>query len=165
MQNNTIVKQNFSASCPLPAFGGMQNNTIVKLLGRLLHEPKPLETCKTTLFRYSIKSNEVDFWKSSKKQCNEKEQIMTKTEIVKSIQKNAGLTREQANKALEAVLNSVAEGLVNGEAVQIVGFGTFSVTERAARTGRNPATGEAIEIPASKIAHFKSGKGLKEKLN
>lgn len=90
---------------------------------------------------------------------------MTKTEIVKSIQKNAGLTREQANKALEAVLNSVAEGLVNGETVQIVGFGTFSVTERAARTGRNPATGEAIEIPASKIAHFKSGKGLKEKLN
>ncbi len=90
---------------------------------------------------------------------------MTKTEIVKSIQKNAGLTREQANKALEAVLNSVADGVVNGEAVQIVGFGTFSVTERAARTGRNPATGEAIEIPASRNVHFKSGKGLKEKLN
>lgn len=90
---------------------------------------------------------------------------MTKTEITKNIQKNAGITRKQANKALEAVLNSVAEGLSKGESVQIVGFGTFSVTERAARTGRNPATGEKMEIPASRIAHFKGGKALKEKLN
>ena len=85
---------------------------------------------------------------------------MNKTQLVAAIAAEAGLTKAQAQKALEATVNAVAGALKNGESVQLVGFGTFSVVEKAARQGVNPATGAKIEIPAKKVAKFKAGKGL-----
>ena len=85
---------------------------------------------------------------------------MNKTQLVAAIAAEAGLTKAQAQKALEATVNAVAGALKNGENVQLVGFGTFSVAERAARTGVNLQTGAAINIPAKKVAKFKAGAGL-----
>lgn len=87
---------------------------------------------------------------------------MNKSELVDSIASEAGLTKEQATKALNAFVSSVQGALVRGDDVVLVGFGTFSVKERAARTGRNPATGAEIQIAASKVPSFKAGKGLKD---
>ena len=90
---------------------------------------------------------------------------MNKRELVESIAGNAQITRLQAAKALEAFVETVSASLVNGDRVTLSGFGTFAVSARKARQGRNPKTGETIEIPASKSAKFKAGKNLKDKLN
>ncbi len=73
-----------------------------------------------------------------------------------------GATKKDADKAVTAFIDTVTEALVEGRKVQLIGFGTFEVRERAARKGRNPQTGEEIEIPASKIPAFKAGKSLKD---
>lgn len=90
---------------------------------------------------------------------------MNKSELVDSIATEAGLTKEQANKALNAFISSVQGALERNDDVVLVGFGTFSVKERSARTGRNPKTGEPLQIAASKVPSFKAGKGLKDAVN
>ena len=85
---------------------------------------------------------------------------MNKSELVAAVAAEAGLTKVQAQKAVEATVNAIAGALKNGEKVQLVGFGTFSVVEKAAREGVNPATGAKIQIPAKKVAKFKAGAGL-----
>ncbi|HUX16665.1 MAG TPA: HU family DNA-binding protein [Phycisphaerae bacterium] len=74
----------------------------------------------------------------------------------------AGITKADAGKAVAAVFDTIAEALVQGEKITLAGFGTFSLTERGARTGRNPRTGEEVEIAAAKGVKFKAGKGLKD---
>ena len=90
---------------------------------------------------------------------------MNKTEFVEAIANEAGLTKTDAAKAVKAFTDVVAEELKKGEKIQLVGFGTFEVSERAARTGRNPRSGEEMTIPASKAPKFKAGKALKDSLN
>lgn len=90
---------------------------------------------------------------------------MNKSELIKRIASQAGLTQAQATAALQAVETGVIETLTNGGEVALVGFGTFKVTDRAARTGRNPKTGEELQIAASKVPTFKAGKAFKEALN
>ncbi|MDO4895117.1 MULTISPECIES: HU family DNA-binding protein [Moraxella] len=90
---------------------------------------------------------------------------MNKAELIDSIAQKSGLTKEQAGKALNGFVESVQEALQRNDSVVLVGFGTFSVKERAARTGRNPKTLEEIQIPASRAAGFKAGKALKDALN
>ena len=87
---------------------------------------------------------------------------MNKAELVSAVAEKAEMTKKDAEKALSAVLASIEAALVNGDRVQLVGFGTFEVRPRAARMGRNPATGEPIHIPATKVPAFKAGKALKE---
>lgn len=89
---------------------------------------------------------------------------MNKTELVDSIADKAGMTKVDAKKALEATLESIGEALAKGDSVQLVGFGTFKVNERSARTGRNPKTGEPLQIAASKVPAFVSGKALKDQV-
>ena len=90
---------------------------------------------------------------------------MNKTELVAAIAEKAGLSKKDAEGAVKAFTDTVAEQLKAGEKIQLVGFGTFEVAERAARTGKNPQTGEAIKIPASKAPKFKAGKALKDMIN
>ena len=90
---------------------------------------------------------------------------MNKTELISAMSENANMTKVDAEKALKAFIDTVTEELKNGGKVQLVGFGTFEVTERAERNGRNPKTGEAITIPASKSPKFKAGKALKDIVN
>lgn len=90
---------------------------------------------------------------------------MNKTELVAAIAEKAGLSKKDAEGAVKAFTDTVAEQLKAGDKIQLVGFGTFEVAERAARTGKNPQTGEAINIPASKAPKFKAGKALKDSLN
>lgn len=90
---------------------------------------------------------------------------MNKVELVASMAEKAELTKVDAEKALKAFIDVVTEEMKNGGKVQLVGFGTFEVSERAARTGRNPQTGETIEIKASKAPKFKAGKALKDTVN
>ena len=90
---------------------------------------------------------------------------MNKTELVAAIAEKAGLSKKDAEGAVKAFTDTVAEQLKAGEKIQLVGFGTFEVAERAARTGKNPQTGEAIKIPASKAPKFKAGKTLKDVVN
>ena len=85
---------------------------------------------------------------------------MNKTELVAAIADEAGLSKKDAEKALKAFTDVVTEELKKGEKVQLVGFGTFEVSERAAREGRNPQTGAAMKIAASKAPKFKAGKAL-----
>lgn len=85
---------------------------------------------------------------------------MNKTELVNAIAEKAGLTKVDAKNALDATLTSIADALKNDDKVALVGFGTFSVTEKAARTGINPRTKEKIEIPARKVVKFKEGADL-----
>lgn len=87
---------------------------------------------------------------------------MNKTDLVNAVAEAAGFSKKDADKAVAAVLESVTKALTDGEKVQLVGFGTFEVRERAAKQGRNPKTGETMEIPASKLPAFKAGKALKE---
>ncbi len=87
---------------------------------------------------------------------------MTKAELVSSVAERSGLSKKDAGTALEAVLDSIAEALAGGDKVQLVGFGTFEVRQRAARTGRNPQTGEDITIAARSVPVFKPGKALKD---
>jgi DNA-binding protein HU-beta len=89
-----------------------------------------------------------------------------KSELVDAVaDKVDGLTKKQAAEAFDAIFDTITGYLENGDRVSITGFGSFSVTERAARKGRNPATGQEIHIPASKNARFKAGKDLKEAVN
>ncbi len=90
---------------------------------------------------------------------------MNKTELIEHIAYNADLSKMGAARALEATLSAVRQTLKKGGTVSLVGFGTFSVSKRAARTGRNPRTGEAIKIKAAKVPKFTAGKALKEALN
>lgn len=90
---------------------------------------------------------------------------MNKSELVASVAEVAELTKKDAEKAVNAVFASVQKALVEDDKVQIIGFGTFEVRTRAAHKGRNPQTGETIEIPASKNPVFKAGKALKEAVN
>lgn len=90
---------------------------------------------------------------------------MNKSELVASVAEVAELTKKDAEKAVNAVFASVQKALVEDDKVQIIGFGTFEVRTRATRKGRNPQTGETIEIPASKNPVFKAGKALKEAVN
>lgn len=87
---------------------------------------------------------------------------MTKVELVASVADKASITKKDAEKALTAVIESITEALASGDKVQLIGFGTFEVRERAARKGHNPKTGKEIQIPASKAPAFKSGKALKD---
>ena len=90
---------------------------------------------------------------------------MNKGELVSSVAASAGLSKKDAEAALKAFIDVVSEELKKGEKVQLVGFGTFEVSERAAREGRNPQTGETMEIKASKTPKFKAGKALKDMMN
>jgi DNA-binding protein HU-beta len=90
---------------------------------------------------------------------------MNKTELIAAIADAAELTKKDAEKALKAFTDVVAEELKKGEKVQIVGFGTFEVSERAEREGRNPQSGEVMKIAASKAPKFKAGKALKDMIN
>lgn len=90
---------------------------------------------------------------------------MNKSELIDAIAASADIPKAQAGRALDAVLTSVTNALANDDQVVLVGFGTFSVKERAERSGRNPKTGETISIPAAKIPGFKAGKALKDAVN
>ena len=90
---------------------------------------------------------------------------MNKTELVAAIAEEAAISKKDAEKALKAFTDVVAAELKKGGKVQLVGFGTFEVAERAAREGRNPQTGKAMKIKASKSPKFKAGKALKDSLN
>lgn len=90
---------------------------------------------------------------------------MNKTELVEAIANKTELSKKDAEKALKAFTEVVAEELKKGEKIQLVGFGTFEVTERAAREGINPSTGKKIKIAAAKAPKFKAGKALKDSLN
>ena len=90
---------------------------------------------------------------------------MNKTELVAAISEKTELTKKDSEKALKALIDVVAEELKKGEKVQLVGFGTFEVSERAARTGKNPQTGADIKIAACKAPKFKAGKALKDAVN
>ncbi len=87
---------------------------------------------------------------------------MNKTTLIAQIAEKSGLTRKQAEAALNALTETITETLKAGDKVQMMGFGSFELKERAARTGRNPATGETIEISASKTPVFKAGKGFRD---
>ena len=90
---------------------------------------------------------------------------MTKTELINAVAEKAELTKKDADKAVSAVIDAITESLAKGEKIQLVGFGTFEVAERAQREGINPRTKETITIPASKAPKFKAMKSLKEKVN
>lgn len=90
---------------------------------------------------------------------------MNKTQLIEAIADKSGLKKKEAEAALNAMTAAIAEALKAGEKVQLVGFGTYEVKERAARTGRNPKTGETIEIAASKHPAFTAGKALKDAVN
>lgn len=90
---------------------------------------------------------------------------MNKTELVAAMADKAGLTKKDADAALKAFTEVIEETLKAGDSIQLVGFGTFEVAERAERTGRNPQTGAEMVIPASKTPKFKAGKALKDALN
>ena len=90
---------------------------------------------------------------------------MNKGELIDSVAAASGMSRADATKAVDAVLDSVTNTLKGGGTVSLVGFGTFSVKARAARMGRNPRTGEAIQISASNVPGFKAGKALKDAVN
>lgn len=87
---------------------------------------------------------------------------MNKAELIDAIASQGGLSKAQAGQALDATLAAISNALKAGDTVTLVGFGTFSVKERAARSGRNPKTGETIKIDATKVPGFKAGKGLKD---
>lgn len=90
---------------------------------------------------------------------------MNKNELVAAVADSADISKADAGKAVDSVFDAVSNALKGGDEVRIVGFGTFSVASRAASTGRNPRTGEAIQIKASKQPKFKAGKGLKDAVN
>jgi len=90
---------------------------------------------------------------------------VNKSELIDIVASKADISKSAAGDALDAVLEGITSALKKGDGVTFVGFGTFSVSDRAARTGRNPRTGEAIQIAASKLAKFKAGKALKDALN
>ena len=90
---------------------------------------------------------------------------MTKTELIEKVKAETGLTKKDIGAVVDSTIGSITQALVKCEKVSLVGFGTFQVSHRNARTGKNPQTGEKIEIPARKVPKFTPGKGLKEKVN
>ena len=90
---------------------------------------------------------------------------MNKNDLISAVAEASGLSRSDATKAVEGVFNSITSALSKGDEVRLVGFGTFSVAKRKASTGRNPRTGEAMQIKASTLPKFKAGKGLKDAVN
>ena len=90
---------------------------------------------------------------------------MNKAELISVVAEKTGFTKKDSDLAVNAALDAITDALVAGEKVQLVGFGTFEVKERAARVGRNPQTNEEIEIAASRVASFKVGKALKDAVN
>ncbi len=89
---------------------------------------------------------------------------MNKAELIDQIAKDSGISKTQANEALESFTSAIVSTLKKGDKVTLVGFGTFSVSSRVARTGRNPQTGAALKIKARKVPKFKAGKGFKDKM-
>lgn len=90
---------------------------------------------------------------------------MNKSELIEAVAQSADLSKSAATRAVDAFVSSVTDALKEGDPVTLVGFGTFTVRERAARSGRNPRTGASIRIPASKVPGFKAGKALKDAVN
>jgi len=90
---------------------------------------------------------------------------MNKSELIEAVAQSADISKAAASRAIDAFVDSVTDALKEGDQVTLVGFGTFAVRERAARTGRNPRTGETINISASKVPGFKAGKALKDAVN
>jgi DNA-binding protein HU-beta len=90
---------------------------------------------------------------------------MNKGDLINNVAKAAECTKTQASAAVDTVIESIEKALKKGDRVTLVGFGTFSVSVRKAREGRNPATGKTIKIPKKKVVRFKAGKGLSDKLN
>jgi len=90
---------------------------------------------------------------------------MNKSDLIEAIAKSTGLSKADAGRALDATTAAVTKSLKKGQSVSLVGFGTFAIKKRAARTGRNPRTGETIKIKASKTPSFKAGKALKDAVN
>ncbi len=90
---------------------------------------------------------------------------MNKSELIEVIAKQADISKAAAGRALDAMITGVSKALKKGDTVSLVGFGTFSVTKRAGRTGRNPRTGEAIKIKSAKVPKFRPGKALKDNLH
>ena len=90
---------------------------------------------------------------------------MNKTELIAAVAENAGLSKKDSEAAIKALTEVITDALKSGDKVQLVGFGTFEVSERAAREGRNPQTGETMNIAACKAPKFKAGKALKDAIN
>ena len=90
---------------------------------------------------------------------------MNKAELIEAVASDANLSKADAGRAVDAVVDAIASALGKGQQVSVVGFGTFSVKHRAARSGRNPRTGETIKIAASNVPGFKAGKALKDAVN
>ena len=90
---------------------------------------------------------------------------MNKGDLIDTVSDDAGISKAEASRAVDSVITAITKALKTGKQVSLVGFGTFAVKKRAARTGRNPRTGEAIQIKASKVPGFKAGKALKEAVN
>lgn len=90
---------------------------------------------------------------------------MNKADLVNSLSEKTGLTKTKSNEVIDAVISSISEALKSGDKVTLVGFGTFTTTQRDARKGRNPKTGETLEIPAKRVAKFKAGTELTKNVN
>jgi DNA-binding protein HU-beta len=90
---------------------------------------------------------------------------MTKQDLVSKMAEDAGISKKAAEDALSSFISAVKGALASGDSISLIGFGTFGVSARSARTGRNPQTGAEIKIPARKVPTFKAGKGLKEAVN
>ena len=90
---------------------------------------------------------------------------MNKSDLIDAIALSADISKASAGRALDATVTAITSALKNGDTVNLVGFGTFKVTDRAARSGRNPSTGASIEIKAAKVPKFSAGKGLKDAVN
>ena len=90
---------------------------------------------------------------------------MNKSELIAAVAAKADFKKTEAEKAVNAVVDAITDAMIEGDKVQLVGFGTFEVRERAAREGKNPQTGEKISIPASKVPAFKAGKAFKDAVN
>ncbi len=90
---------------------------------------------------------------------------MNKTELIDAVAQSADISKAAATRAVDTIIEQITDTLKKGEQVVLVGFGTFAVKDRAARKGRNPQTGQAIDIPAAKIPGFKAGKALKDAVN
>ncbi len=90
---------------------------------------------------------------------------MNKSELIDAVASAADLTKADAGRAIDATVAAITDTLSNGDSLSLIGFGTFSISERAARTGRNPRTGETIQIKAAKLPKFKAGKALKDAVN
>ncbi|MBE6852758.1 MAG: HU family DNA-binding protein [Ruminococcus sp.] len=90
---------------------------------------------------------------------------MTKADLINAIAEKGEYTKKDADKALSTVISSITDALASGEKIQLIGFGTFEVRERAAKTSKNPRTGETIQCPAKKAPAFKAGKALKDAVN